>query len=306
MAARAQQMPVVGFFNTGSPEANVARTRAFQMGLKEMGYVDGENVAVVYRWGENNPAKLPELAADLVLRRVSVLVTYGDIAATVAKAATATIPIVFGVSEDPVKNSLVTSIARPGGNATGINSLIAEIAGKRLDLLRELVPRMVKVGVLIDPASPTHASILQETKAAADARALKTIILNASNSGEINTAFAALVRTQPDALFVSSGFLFLNRRVQLVNLTSRHGIPATFPGREYVEAGGLMSYGPDIADVFRQIGVYTGRILKGAKPADLPVVQSSKFELVINNETARLLALNVPATLLARADEVIE
>ena len=307
MAARAQPaMPVIGFLNTGLPETSASRLRAFHQGLKESGYVEGDNISVLYRWAENNIARLPELAADLVRRRVAVLASYGDAPAFAANAATATIPIVFGVSEDPVRHGLVASLARPGGTATGVNTLSAELAAKRLELLREVVRGAPKVAVLIDPDVPTAEPTLREVDSAAAAIGLQLQVLKTRTSGEINAAFAVLARERPDALFVTSGALFFNRRVQLANLASRYAIPATYASREIVEAGGLMSYSGNNTDAYRQIGVYTGRILKGAKPADLPVVQASKFELVINAETARMLGLTLPPTLLSTADEVIE
>jgi putative ABC transport system substrate-binding protein len=306
--ARAQQraMPVIGFLSPSSLEAMVERMRAFHQGLKEAGYVEGENVTILYRWAENHVERLPALAADLVRRRVAVLVAYGNAAAVVAKAATSTIATVFAVSEDPVRYGLVANLARPGGNATGYNFLSVELAGKRLELLRELVPQATKVAVLVDPAVPPTETTLREVEAAAGAMGLRLQILNASSSGEINTAFATLARERPDALFVASGFLFNARRVQLVHLATRYAIPASYGGREFVEAGGLMSYAANNTDSYRHIGVYSGRILKGAKPADLPVVQSSRFELVINAETARMLGLTVPPLMLTIADEVIE
>jgi putative ABC transport system substrate-binding protein len=307
MAARAQPaMPVIGFLNTGLPETSASRLRAFHQGLKESGYVEGDNISVLYRWAENNIARLPELAADLVRRRVAVLASYGDAPAFAAKAATATIPIVFGVSEDPVRHGLVASLARPGGIATGVNTLSAELATKRLELLREVVQGAPKVATLIDPDVPTAEATLREVDSAAAAIGLQMQVFKTRTSGEINAAFAVLARERPDALFVTSGALFFNRRVQLANLASRYAIPAIYASREIVEAGGLMSYSGNNTDAYRQIGVYTGRILKGAKPADLPVVQASKFELVINAETARMLGLTLPPTLLSTADEVIE
>ena len=308
LAANAQQaaMPVIGFLGASSPETNVDRLRAFHLGLKETGHVEGDNVAVLYRWAENHIDRLPELAADLARRRVAVLASFGNAPALAAKAATTTIPLVFGVGEDPAKMGLVASLARPGGNLTGVNFFSAELVAKRLELLRELVPGAVKVAVLIDPAAPPTATTLQELEAAARSMGLRIQVLNASSGGEINRAFATLAHERPDALFVGPGFLFNSRRVQLVHLATLHKIPATYSERQYIEAGGLMSYGANVADALRQIGVYAGRILKGAKPADLPVVQASKFELVINAETARMLGLTVPPQLLARADEVIE
>jgi ABC-type uncharacterized transport system substrate-binding protein len=308
LAARAQQaaMPVIGFLDPRSPDGMTERLRGFRQGLKDTGYVDGENVAIEYRWAEGQNDRLPALADELVRRRVAVIAAFGIVAANAAKAATTTIPIVFAVAVDPVRLDLVASLNRPGGNLTGVNIFTTELVTKRLELLHELVPGAVRVAVLVDPAYPDTEVMVRDLAAAARAMGLQIQVFNATNSREINEAFASLVRERPDALFVG-GEPFLNsRRVQLVNLASRHAIPATYALRDYAEVGGLMSYGPNIADAYRQAGVYAGRILKGAKPADLPVVQASKFELVINAETARLLGLTVPDKLLARADEVIE
>ena len=308
LAARVQQaaMPVVGFLDPRSPDGMTERLRGFRQGLKDTGYVDGENVAIEYRWAEGQNDRLPALADELVRRRVAMIAAFGIVAAFAAKAATTTIPIVFAAALDPVRLDLVASLARPGGNLTGINIFTTELVAKRLELLRELVPGAVRVAVLVNPTYPDSELMVRDVAAAARAMGLQIQVLNASTSREINAAFASLVRERPDALFVG-GEPFLNsRRVQLVHLASRHAVPATYPLRDYAEVGGLMSYGPNIADAFRQVGVYTGRILKGAKPADLPVVQASKFELVINAETARMLGLEIPPTLLARADEVIE
>ena len=306
LAARAQQpgMPVIGFLGASTPEMNLERMRAFHLGLKETGYVEGDNVTILYRWAENHVDRLPDLVADLARRQVAVLATYGNAPALAAKAATTTVPIVFAVTEDPVRSGLVVSLARPGGNLTGINTLSTELAAKRLGLLHELVPGAVKVAVLVDPASPPTKTTLREVEIAARAVRLPIQVLNASTSDEIDAAFATLARERPDALFVGPGFLFTSRRVQLVHLATLHKVPATYSQRQFAEIGGLMSYGSP--DTHRQLGVYAGRILKGAKPADLPVVQSSKLELVINAQTARLLGLTVPPSLLARADEVIE
>jgi putative ABC transport system substrate-binding protein len=288
-----------------SPDTLADVLLAFHRGLKETGYVEGENVTMSYRWAENQIDRLPELATELVRRRVEVIVATGAIAsALAAKAATTTIPIVFSVPDDPVKLGLIASLARPGGNLTGINFFNAELVAKRLELLRELVPTANRVAVLVSPADQVPAASSLEP--AARAMGLQIEVLNASTSREIDAAFATFVREPPDALFVSTVSFFLSRRAQLVNLASRHAVPATYSSRQFAEIGGLMSYGTNIADAWRQIGVYTGRILKGAKPADLPVVQASKFELVINHQTARMLGLTVPPTLLARADEVIE
>jgi putative ABC transport system substrate-binding protein len=308
LAARAQQlaMPVIGFLSASSRETNVDRMRAFHQGLKETGYVEGDNVTVLYRWAEGHLDRLPELAADLVRRPVAVFATWGNASALAAKAATTRVPIVFSVSEDPVRYGLVASLARPGGNSTGVNFFTAELAAKRLELLRALVPGAVNVAVLVDPAVPPTATTLQEVEAAARSMGLRIRVLNASSGGEINAAFVTLARDRPDALFVGPGSLFNARRVQLALLAAYYKVPAAYSLREYTEAGGLMSYGTNASDAFHQVGVYTGRILKGAKPGDLPVVQASKFELVINQQTARMLGLTVPPTLLATADEVLE
>ena len=303
LAARAQQpaMPVIGFLDSRSPDAFADRLRGFRQGLKDTGYVEGENVAIEYRWAENQFDRLPELAAELVRRQVAVIVASGGAAAAfAAKAATTTIPIVFIVGEDPVRLGLVASLARPGGNLTGINFLSGELTAKRLELLRELVPGAARVAVLVNPANAANTeTTLRDVEPAARAMGLQIQVLNASTSREIDAAFATIVRERPDALFVGSDAFFNARRVQLALLAARHGVPAIYSDREYAEAGGLMSYGSNIVDAYRQVGVYAGRILKGAKPADLPVVQSSKFELVINPQTARMLGLTVPPTLLA-------
>ena len=249
---------------------------------------------------------LAELAVDLAQREVAVLVTFGNAPARAAKAVTATVPIVFGVSEDPVGSGLVASLARPEGNLTGINFFNAELTAKRLELLRTLVPGAVKLAVIVDPLAPATETTLREVEAAAGATGLRIQIRNASTSREINAAFATFAAERPDAIFVGPGFLFNSRRVQLVHLATLHKVPATYELREFPEIGGLMSYGTSVTNAYRQMGLYTGRILKGMKPADLPVVQSSKFELVINAETAQMLGLTVPPTLLALADEVIE
>ena len=311
LAARAQQaaMPVIGFLGATSPDAaNVDYLRVFRQALKESGYVEGENVAIEYRWADNQFDLLPALAAELVRRKVAVIVTIeGPPVVLAAKAATTTIPIVFTVSDDPVRLGLVASLARPGGNLTGINFVSAELVAKRLELLRALVPAATRVAVLLNPANTANTeTTLRDVEPAARAVGLQVQVLNADTSHEIDAAFATIVRERPDALFSASSPYFTSRRIQLVQLAARHAIPATYPGRQYVEVGGLMSYGANVASAWRQLGVYAGRILKGAKPADLPVVQATKFELVINAQTARMLGLDVPPTLLARADEVIE
>jgi ABC-type uncharacterized transport system substrate-binding protein len=310
LGARAQQaaMPVIGFIETRSPDAIADRLRAFRQGLKDAGYIEGENVAIAYRWAENQIDRLPELVADLVRQQVAVIAATGSPApALAAKAATTTIPIVFAVSQDPVRLGLVASLARPGGNVTGINFLSNELTAKRLELLRELVPAAVRVAVLVNPATAviTEAT-LRDVEPAARAMGLQIQVLNASTSREIDAAFATSVRERPDALFVGTDGFFNSRRVQLSLLAMRHAVPAVYGSREIADVGGLMSYGASITDAYRQVGVYAGRILKGAKPADLPVVQSTRFELVINAQTARLLGLTVPDKLLATADEVIE
>jgi ABC-type uncharacterized transport system substrate-binding protein len=306
LAARAQQpaMPVVGFLYPTSPIAD--RLRGFRQGLKETGYVEGENVTIEYRWAEGQFDRLPVLAAELARRQVAVIVAGNFASALAAKAATTTIPIVFTVAEDPVRVGLVASLARPDGNLTGTNSFNIEVTAKRLELLRELVPGAARVAVLVNPTNPITETTLRGTELAARAMGLQLQVFNATTSGEIDAAFASFMRERPDALFVGADAFFNGRRVQLVNTAAHHAVPATYSARQFPEVGGLMSYGGNVPDAWRQVGVYTGRILKGAKPADLPVVQSSKFELVINAQTARTLGLDIPPTLLARADEVIE
>jgi putative tryptophan/tyrosine transport system substrate-binding protein len=310
LAARAQQaaMPVVGFLNATSPDEFADRLRGFHRGLKETGYVEGENVSIEYRWADNQLDRLPALAAELVRRQVAVIVSgAGPTVPFAAKAATTTIPIVFVAPEDPVRLGLVDSLARPGGNLTGIDFFSAELVAKRLELLRELVPGTARVAVLVNPAYPANTEVtLRDVEAGAHAIGLQIQVLNASSSREIDAAFATFGRERPDALLVGPDPFFTSRRVQLILMAARHAIPAIYSGRQYPEIGGLMSYGASIADAYRQVGAYTGRILKGAKPADLPVIQSTKFELVINHQTARMLGLTVPPTLIATADEVIE
>jgi putative ABC transport system substrate-binding protein len=309
LAARAQQpaMPVVGLLLGTTTETYAHRLRAFRQGLKDVGFVEGENVAIVYRSAEGRYERLPELAAGLVRRQAAVIATGGGApAALAAKAATTTIPIVFGVGEDPVRLGLVATLARPGGNATGINFFIYELEAKRLRILRELVPAATGVAVLVNPANATTMeSTLRDVPAAARATGLQIQVFNASTSREIEAAFAGFVSARVDALFLAPDGFFNSRRVQITTLAARHTLPAAYPQRDFAEAGGLISCGSNVSDAYRQVGVYAGRVLKGAAPADLPVVQSAKFELVINLPTARALGLEVPM-LLARADEVIE
>jgi putative ABC transport system substrate-binding protein len=310
IAARSQQsaVPVVGLVNGASADVAADRVRGFLRGLGEAGYVEGQNVKIEYHWLEGQYDRLPAVMADLVRRRVAVIAAPIDTpVAIAAKAATATIPIVFGVGEDPVKLGLVASLARPGGNATGINVLNWEVDAKRLALLRELVPKAVHVAVLVGPANATNTETgFQTMQDAASVMGLQLHALNAHTNREIDAAFATFVHERPDALFVTGDNFFTSRRVQLVTLAARDRIPAAYANRETVAAGGLMSYGTDLVDSFHQVGVYTGNILKGAKPADLPVVQATKFEFVINAQTARLLGMDVPPNVLALADEVIE
>jgi putative tryptophan/tyrosine transport system substrate-binding protein len=310
LAARAEQaaMPVIGLLDQRSPDELADRLRGFRQGLRDSGFVEGQNVAIDYRWAENKIDRLPELAADLVRRQVAVIAATSGISPTLAaKAATATIPVIFIVSDDPVRLGLVASLARPGGNLTGINFFNVELTAKRLELLRQLVPSATRVAVLINPANTGYTeTTMREVGAAARAIGLQIEVLKASTIGEINAAFATFARERPDALFVGQEPFFNSRRTQLVHLATRYAIPASYTARDFAEAGGLMSYGANIADAWRQAGSYAGGILKGAKPADLPVMQSSKFELVINAQTATMLGLTVPSSLLAIADEVIE
>jgi putative ABC transport system substrate-binding protein len=300
---RAQQsMPVIGFLGPVSIDEDF-----FREGLRQTGFIEGENVSILYRFADNKTDRLPALAGDLVRRRVAVIAALGHTATLAAKAATTTIPIVFIAAEDPVKLGFVASLSRPGGNLTGINMFATELVAKRLALLRELLPTTSRIAVLVDPSSATVVeTTLRDLEPAARAMGVEIRILNASNSQEINAAFASFLRERPDALFVSTGPFITARRVQLAILAARHMIPMISANRQITEAGGLMSYGASITDAYRQVGVYVGRILKGEKLADLPVLQSSKFELVINAETARMLSLTVPASLLSIADEVIE
>ncbi len=300
-------MPVVGYLYAGSPEPSAIQVAAFRKGLSETGYVEGRNVAIEFRWAHNEIDRLPELAADLVRRRVAVIVTPGSVTpALAAKAATTTIPIVFSSGADPVQSGLVASLNRPGGNVTGFSTMSNEIGAKRLGLLHELLPGAARFAVLVNPNSPTAELQIKDAQAAASTIGRQVEILYAGTNSEIDTAFASLVQKRADALLVSSEGFFTNRRVQLVTLAARHAVPAIYHVREFAEAGGLMSYGPSQTDQWRQVGIYVGRILKGEKPADLPVMRPTKFEFIINLQTARLLGITVPPTLLAIADEVIE
>jgi putative tryptophan/tyrosine transport system substrate-binding protein len=308
-AVRAQQgaMPIVGFVTNRSAEASVRQAAAFRRGLNETGYVEGQNVMVEYHWLEGHYDRLSAVMTDLVRRRVAVISTFANAPALAAKAATTTIPIVFGVGQDPVGMGLVASLARSGSNATGINFFNQEAVAKRLGLLHDLVPKAVRIAVLVNPNNPSAIeSTLREIPEAARALGLQIAVLNASTSREIEAAFSTLVRDRADALFVAPDGFFTGRPVQFATLAAHHRIPAAYTQRDFVEAGGLMSYGTDIPGMYRQVGVYTGQILKGAKPDELPVVQSTKFEFVINLQTARTLGLEVPNSLQLLADEVIE
>ena len=311
VAARAQQqptLPMIGFLQAGSAEAFAAPAAAFRNGLRESGYVEGQNVMVDYHWLEGRYDRLPEVIGDLIRRGVAVIVTPGTTqAALAAKAASATIPIVFAVSEDPVKLGLVNSLARPGGNATGINFFFYEIVAKRLELLHELVPKAARIAVLVNPASvPIASAMLRDIPEAARALGLQVQFLNASTSPEIEAAFVTMARERVDALFVAPDSFFTSRRGQISTLAAHNRLPTSGVNRAMVEAGLLMSYGTSVPDFFRQVGIYTGSILKGAKPADLPVLQITKFEFLINLRTARALGIEVPNSIQLLADEVIE
>ena len=312
LAARAEQaarspVPVIGFLSSRAPNTEAHLVAAFLRGLRDQGYVEGQNVALEYSWAEGRYEQLPALAADLVRRQVSVLVTAGGAqAAQAAKAATASIPIVFTTGDDPVKLGLVASLNQPGGNATGVAVFVVSLLPKRLQLLRELIPTAATIGLLMNPAGPTADRQLVEVQGAARALGVRLAVVNSSTAAEIDQAFSVLAQQRPDALMLSADPFFQVRRDQLVELAARHAIPAMYEWREFVDAGGLISYSSHRSDNMHQMGVYAGRILRGAKPLELPVVQAVKFELVINLKTAKALGLEVPATLLARADEVIE
>jgi putative tryptophan/tyrosine transport system substrate-binding protein len=310
LAASAQQppLPVVAFVNLGSAQGSVRLANAFRKGLEESGYVEGQNVTVEYNWLDGRFDRLSSVMADLVRRRVAVIATpSGNYASQAAKAATTTIPIVFGVGDDPVGLGLVANLARPGGNATGYNISVVEVPTKRLEFLHALVPKAVRIAMLVNPENvPVAERMLHDVPEAARALGLQLQILNASTKDEIEAAFVTLVRDQIDALFVAPDAFFTSQHDQLATLTARYRIPAAFSTREQVEAGGLMTYGPDFQAMWRQVGIYTGQILKGAKPAELPVIQANKFELVINLKTAKALGLTIPAGVLLIADDVIE
>ena len=308
LAAHAQQapMPVIGYLSAGSPGAAARLIAVFRQSLAEAGYVEGRNVAIEYRWAEDHYDRLPALAAELVRRQVAVIVASPAPSALAAKAAIGTVPIVFHVSENPVKLGLVASLAHPGGNATGVNSFQTELGAKQLGLLRELLPAATRVGLLVNPTNPLVEDFTKDVSAAAAATGAQIDIVPASDSHAIEAAFATIVRNRADGLLIGADPFFYNRRLQLATLATRHALPAIYGVHEYAEVGGLLTYGTNLNEVYRQLGVYTGRILKGEKPADLPVVQASKFELVINAQTARALGIKISDNLLSLADEVIE
>jgi putative ABC transport system substrate-binding protein len=309
LAALAQRpaMPTIGYLHGGSPESNEHRIAAFRRGLNETGYVEGENVAIEFRWAHNQSDRLPELAADLVRRQMVVIVTPGSTpSAHAAKAATSTIPIVFGIGGDPVNDGLVQSLARPGGNVTGIAFLTAELGAKRLGLLHELLPTATRVAHLVNPSNPFTAPLVADVQRAASSIGMQIEVVSATNKSEIDLAFANIAQKRANALLIAGDALMYGRRLQIAMLAARHAVATLYPNRDFCDAGGLMSYGPDTTDMIRQVGIYAGRILKGEKPADLPIMQASKFELVINLQTAKTIGVEVPAMLLARVDEVID
>jgi putative tryptophan/tyrosine transport system substrate-binding protein len=309
LAARAQQpaMPIIGFLSSRSPAESASDVAGFRQGLAQAGYVENQNLAIEYRWAENRYERLPALAADLVGRQVAVIAALGGpVTALAVKAATKTVPFVFITGVDPVKLGLVASFARPGGNATGLNIFITAIEAKRLGLLRELVPTAARIAVIVNPNSPEVDSQLNDVQTGADAVGCELQILRVSSEAEFDNAFATLAKSAVEALLVAADPFFNSQRERMVALAARHKIPAIYEARGYAVAGGLMSYGPNIPDAYRQVGLYTGQILKGAKPANLPVIQPTALELVINLKTARAFGIEVPPTLLARADEVIE
>ena len=308
IATRAQQaaMPVIGFLGEQTPELLVSRLRAFRLGLAETGYSEGRNVLAEYRWAQGQDDRLPALAADLVRQQVAVIATTSTSSALAAKAATTTVPIVFATGSDPVRDGLVGSLNRPGGNVTGVSFLAGALGAKRLDLLRQLVPKVTRIGVLVNPDSTETVAERRDVEAAAQAIRQQLIVLELGSDREIESAFATLVESGAGALFIGTGAFMNSHRERLAALATQHRLPAIYALRESAAAGGLMSYGTSITDAYRQVGIYTGRILKGEKPADLPVMQSTKFEFVINVRTAKALGLEIPLAVLALADEVIE
>ena len=309
LAARAQQptMPVIGILHFGSPEANVNVMAAFRQGLGEAGYVDGRNVAIEYRWAYNDVDRLPQLAADLVRRRVALIVTPANmVVAFAAKAATTTIPIAFNTGTDPVKAGLVASLNRPGGNITGVSFMNVQLGAKRLGMLRELLPKAMRFAILVNRSNPDTDSVVADLRSAAASIGCEIEVLDADTYSDIVPAVASLVQRRADAFLINPGQVFYDRRTQLLTLAARYRLPAIYPAREWADAGGLMSYGSSFAEQHRQAGIYAGRVLKGEKPADLPILRATKFELVINLQTAKALDIDIPPTLLARADEVIE
>jgi putative tryptophan/tyrosine transport system substrate-binding protein len=308
LAVRAQQaaMPVIGFMNVGTSEENQYLRAAFRQGVSETGYIEGQNVTIEYHWAEGHDDRLPGLVADLVRRRVSVIAATSTPAALAAKGATTTIPIVFETAGDPIKLGLVASLNRPGGNITGVTQLSSELVAKRLGLLHDLIPTATTIGLLVNPTDPRTETQTRDMQEAAHALGLQIHVVNASAEGELDTAFAILSQLRVGALLVGTANMFRNRRERLVALAARQGMPAIYQYREFAAAGGLISYGTSLTDAYRQAGIYTGRILKGEKPADLPVMRPTKFELVINLKTAKTLGLAIPSGVLAIADEVIE
>ena len=309
LAARAQRLalPVIGFLHPGFSESNESRMASFRKGLNETGYIDGENVAIEFRWAHDQTDRLPDLAADLVRRKVAVIATPGSTTSThAAKAATSTIPIVFGIGGDPVNEGLVQSLAKPGGNMTGVAFLTGELGAKRLGLLHELFPMATRVAHLVNPSNPLTAPLVADVQAAASSIGIQIEVITATNKSEIDLAFANMAQKRADAVLIAGDPLMYGRRLQIAILAARHAVATICPNRDFPDAGGLMSYGPHVTDMIRQVGIYVGRILKGEKPADLPIIQASKFELVINLQTAKTIGVEIQATLLARADEVIE
>src|SRR5262245_36563610 len=309
LAARAQQaaMPVIGVLHLGSPEANVSIMAAFRRGLAETGYVESRNVAIEFRWAHNDPSRLPELAADLVRDRVAVIATPGSVvSALAAKTATTTIPVVFNTGADPVEVGLVTSLNKPGGNITGVSYMNTELAAKRLGMLHELLPKAARFALLVERNNPSNDAVLADLRAAAASIGRDIEVVAAGTGSDIIPAFTSLVQKRVDAVLTSPGQLLYDRRMQVLALAARYTLPIIYPAREWAEAGGLMSYGSSFTDQNRQAGIYVGRVLKGEKPANLPILRATRFELVINMQIANALGLDVPPTLLARADEVIE